>query len=306
MASNVATLLKTETQTQLFAVAREPICLVDKTIVPPIKCQGIKTKLVPFIKQTIKRDDSGYWIEPFLGSGVVLFNVNPKKAIVSDRNTYIIELYKKIQTGEINASKVRDFLEFHGEKLLKIGESYYYQMREDFNNTHNPLEFLFINRAGFNGLIRFNKKGRHNVPFCRKPERFRGAYITKIANQVDRVSRIMKDKDWTFVTCHWQETVEKASKGDYVYLDPPYIGRDTTYVCEWGEEDAENLAIAAHDTPASVALSMWKENKYRRNDHLTKCWGDFEMVEFEHFYHLGATENLRNSMTEVLAIKQRD
>lgn len=60
------------------------------TLVPPIKCQGIKTKLVPFIQDTLDWDGNGTWYEPFLGSGVVLFNIQPERAIVSDRNEYII------------------------------------------------------------------------------------------------------------------------------------------------------------------------------------------------------------------------
>ena len=53
------------------------------TKAPPIKIQGIKTKLIPFLKEHIVYDDSGYWIEPFLGSGSVLFNFAPARASAS-------------------------------------------------------------------------------------------------------------------------------------------------------------------------------------------------------------------------------
>lgn len=49
-------------------------------MVPPIKCQGIKTKLVEWIKSNISSYD-GIWYEPFMGSGVVGFNIRPKKAV---------------------------------------------------------------------------------------------------------------------------------------------------------------------------------------------------------------------------------
>ena len=41
-----------------------------------------------------------------------------------------------------------------GTRLLERGESHYYEIREHFNKTHEPLDFLFLNRAGFNGMIR--------------------------------------------------------------------------------------------------------------------------------------------------------
>lgn len=95
----------------------------------------------------------------------------------------------------------------------------------------------------------------------------------------------------------------RAGKGDCIYLDPPYIGRDTNYVGEWSESEAEALADYAHKTEAQVILSMWKKNKYRQNDHIEKCWSDFSIVEQEHFYHVGSKESFRNSMTEALLIK---
>lgn len=183
---------------------------------------------------------------------------------------------------------------------------YYKRMRSEFNQNEDPLYFLFLNRSDFNGMIRFNRKGEFNVPFCQKPDRFSKSYITKICNQVLHVAEVMKDKDWTFKSCSWRETMIAAQKGDYIYLDPPYIGRDTSYVGEWPEKDAVDLSLYAKKTPANVCLSMWKENEFRKNDHLFKYWSDFTWFDTEHFYHIGAKEKNRHPMIEVLAIKQWD
>ena len=141
-----------------------------KIFVPPIKSQGIKTKLVPWIKQIVPENFNGVWIEPFMGTGVVAFNIKPKKAILCDTNPHLINFYNSLKDETITPNIVRVFLEEEGKKLENI-EDYYYQVRDRFNANHNPLDFLFINRAGFNGMIRFNSNGKHNVPFCKKTKR---------------------------------------------------------------------------------------------------------------------------------------
>lgn len=274
-------------------------------IVPPIKCQGIKTKLVPFILEHTERDHQGLWIEPFLGSGAVAFNAAPERAILADRNPYIISFYQDIQTGRITSRQVKLFLEHHGALLAEGGSGYYMEMRDAFNKNGDPLYFLFLNRSDFNGMIRFNKAGKFNVPFCQKPDRFSKAYITKICNQIAAVAEVMKGKDWQFVCAPWQKTFSAAGPRDFLYLDPPYIGRDTSYVGEWPEDEAVALSDFSHRTPARVMLSMWKENQFRQNTHLFDYWADFSWVEQGHFYHFGARERNRHPMTEILAIKDR-
>lgn len=277
----------------------------SKVIVPPIKCQGIKTKLVPKIKENLNWDENnGVWIEPFVGSGVVVFNVQPQKAILADMNKHIISFYQSVQCGEIDEHIARTFLEDFGRKLSHYGEDFYYEVRDKFNETGNPLYFLFLSRSCFNGVMRFNRKGFFNVPFCKKSDRFSKAYVTKICNQIEKIRKVMIGKEWQFIHQDWRETMNMANKGDFIYLDPPYIGRDTGYVGEWSEEDARELSLFAVNSMANIMLSMWKENKYRSNTHLNECWSEFEMIELEHFYHVGATENLRNKMVEVLVIKE--
>jgi len=182
---------------------------LNRIVVPPLKCQGIKTKLVNFIATNVKWRGEGRWIEPFLGSGVVLFNINPKRALVSDTNKYIINFYRDIQDSKIDEKIVKDYLSEMGAKLLKSGEDFYYAIREQFNrNSDNDdsLKILFLNRCCYNGIMRFNSQGKFNVPFGHKPERFRRAYVTKIVNQVSRIRQIIQDRDWKFQVCDWRLT----------------------------------------------------------------------------------------------------
>ena len=236
-----------------------------------------------------------------------MFNAAPRRALGCDVNPHIVRLYQGIYDEEITAQGVRRHLEAEGERLRRTGpdagESYYYEVRDRFNQTGDPLDFLFLNRSCFNGMMRFNSKGGFNVPFCRKPERFRPAYVTRIVNQVAALEQIMADKDWEFRCLDWRETLAVCDEGDFVYLDPPYIGRSTGYFnTEWSEETADELAQQARQLPCPMALSMWKKNKYRRNDHIDEAWGWAVERTTEHFYHVGATEELRNSVVEALLI----
>ena len=275
-----------------------------KILVTSIKCQGKKTRLIPFIRENIHWDGRGRWIEPFFGSGAVAFNMKPKRALLIDRNEHVINFYRGIQQGSITPASVRAFLEKHGEKLRKGGGDYYLEMREAFNKSHAPLYFLFLNRAGFNGLIRFNRQGSLNVPFCKNPDRFSRSYITKICNQVQAAADVMAGRDWHFAQSEWEDTVKDAQAGDYLYLDPPYIGRNTTYVGEWPEEEAGRLARAAHETPASVCLSMWQKDEVKKNSHLYQYWEDFCWHEQPYFYFVGGPQTRRHAVVELLAVRE--
>jgi DNA adenine methylase len=269
---------------------------------PPLKIQGIKTKLVPFIMKNINWNGQGCWIEPFLGSGVVLFNVVPQQALVADTNEHIITFYRAVQNQTITPYNLRAFLEREGSRLKEQGDDYYYAVRERFNQQHDPLDFLFLNRACFNGMMRFNSKGEFNVPFCKKRERFSPAYITKICNQVVWVKQQMAGKDWQFLVQDWRDTIAAAREEDFVYLDPPYNDRHTDYYNHWHANEADELAEAIKGIPGGFAYSTWKQNKYRTNEHLLTHFADYPIVTRNHFYHVGPTESLRNAMEEALVI----
>mgnify|MGYP000148819394 CR=1 FL=1 len=271
-------------------------------LVPPLKCQGIKTKLVSEIRRIAATRHYSRWIEPFCGSCVVALNVRPKNALLCDTNLHVISLYRSIQSGAITARKTRDFLTEEGERLKARGEPYYYEVRERFNKAPNSLDFLFLNRSCFNGVIRFNRKGGFNVPYCHKPERFAQAYVTKITNQVGQIAQVLADSNWTFQVRDFRETLADARAGDFVYADPPYAGRHVDYFNSWSAADEAALASALGSVPCDFLLSTWHSNEYRSNDAISLVWNrtQFHMLQRSHFYHVGSSEDLRHPMIEAL------
>jgi DNA adenine methylase len=278
---------------------------MSKIFVPPIKCQGIKTKLVKWIIHNTAFNNKGKWIEPFMGSGVVGFNFRAKNAVFSDINPHIIHFYNSIKRRKVTSPIVRQFLEEEGALLAKRGEEYYYEVRKRFNQSGDPLDFLFLNRSSFNGVMRFNKKGHYNVPFGHKPKRFSKSYVTKIVNQVDYVSKALSQLNWSFVCEDFRTTISKAAATDLIYCDPPYAGRHVDYFNSWTEQDEQELHRLLVLSKAKFMLSTWHSNKYRSNELLDTYWSKYNIITREHFYHVGAKEDNRNPMLEAIVLNYK-
>lgn len=275
-----------------------------RVIVPPIKSQGIKTKLVPWLMELAPKVE-GKWIEPFLGTGVVAFNAGYKNAILNDTNPHIINFYKGIQQKEITAPLMKQYLEQEGSFLSKAdnnGYEHYLKVRSRFNSgAFSPYDFIFLSRAGFNGMMRFGSKGNWNIPFCKKPDRFAQAYITKITNQVANVAQIIQpEPDWVFHNTSFANIIPLAAENDIIYCDPPYYGRHVDYYNGWKEADEALLFQLLSETKAKFILSTWHHNDWRANEMVEKYWNKFNVVTKDHFYHNGG--NLENRKTVVEAL----
>ena len=271
-------------------------------LVPPLKCQGIKTKLAGEICRLAQDRDFERWVEPFCGSCVVALNLQPKRALLSDTNVHILRLYQEVQGGSLTPAAAKSFLTEEGDKLRTGGESYYYSVRERFNARPTSLDFLFLNRSCFNGVMRFNRRGKFNVPYGHKPERFAQAYVTKITNQIRRISEVISACDWTFAPADFRQTLASARPGDLVYADPPYAGRHVDYFNSWSEADESELADLLHRLPCGFILSTWHSNEFRENTLIERNWSDprFHLLRHQHYYHVGSSEDLRHPMIEAL------
>lgn len=270
------------------------------TFIPPIKSQGIKTKLTGWINENTEGLEYQRWVEPFMGTGVVAFNVRPKKALLCDSNPHLIRFYKAIQDKEITSGIVKNHLTEEGKKLFSSEGKYYYEVRQRFNEEENPLDFLFLSRSCFNGMMRFNRKGGFNVPFCKKPNRFAQSLVTKISNQVDKISQIIELGDYTFKNQDFTDTLNEVNQNDLIYCDPPYLGRHVDYFDSWSEENEILLHQKLIESEAKFILSTWLSNKYRTNEYIFSVWKECFITTKEHFYHIGGKEENRNAVYEAL------
>lgn len=275
-----------------------------KIIIPPIKSQGIKTKLVPWIMDVAPKV-CGRWIEPFLGTGVVAFNARYKQAVLNDTNPHIIKFYKGVQDGTITTPLMKQYLQNEGKLLSEAendGYEHYLKVRARFNSGEfSSYDFIFLSRAGFNGMMRFGSKGNWNIPFCKKPDRFAQAYVTKIVNQLSSVSQIIQpEPDWCFHNKSFAEIIPLATEDDILYCDPPYYGRHVDYYNGWTEKDEELLFHLLSETKAKFILSTWHHNDWRENEMISKFWKKFNILTKDHFYHNGGSIENRKSVVEAL------
>lgn len=269
-------------------------------LIPPVKCQGIKTKLVDTIRAHVP-EYNGFWIEPFCGSCVVPLNVQPKRAILGDSNRYIIQLYTSIQLGVMTPESVRESLTLEGKLLRLRGEEHYYTVRDRFNRLHSPYDFLFLNRACFNGVMRFNRSGEFNVPFGHNKERFSPDYIERIVGYVTQFAEVSQRLNWAFVHYDFAQTLSYATDEDFVYADPPYVARNNQYYGGWSDELDGELGERLRGLPCKWMLSTWTKDPKRTNFVYESVWhSGYQTIEVEHFYHVGPRVSNRHSVTEAL------
>ncbi len=274
-------------------------------IVPPIKIQGKKTKLVQKIMEIAdeilnEHPEIDTWVEPFLGSGVVAFNCpgRIKKVVVNDINPHIIKFYKGVADGIITPDRIREVFELHNQNLLKGGVDYYNEIRDKFNQSFNTMDFLFLTRTGFNGVMRFNGSGKWNVPFCKLNNRLSKNVIEDLAGSVDELSRLFKSKEFTFYNKSFEEVIATAPENSIFYCDPPYYGLQVQYFKGWGKEDEVRLNGMLKDKV--FIYSTWLDDGHRNNPMIKDYWSDYEIESRDHKYNVAEQAKERNQVKEGL------
>ncbi|MBS3970743.1 MAG: DNA adenine methylase [Clostridia bacterium] len=190
---------------------------INKLVTPVVKWVGGKRQIINQIVKYIPKSFSTYY-EPFLGGGAVLFELQPKTAVVNDINAELINLYEVIKN---NVNELIDDLKQH-----RNDETYFYELREldrnkEYYNHLTPLQrasrLIYLNKTCYNGLFRVNKAGQFNTPF--------GNYKNpNIVNEytLKAVSSYFNKAQITFTCKDFNEALKGARKGAFVYLDPPY------------------------------------------------------------------------------------
>jgi DNA adenine methylase len=189
----------------------------NKMVAPVVKWVGGKRQILDEITKYIPDKFSTYY-EPFLGGGAVLFELQPKKAVVNDINQELMNIYEVIK--ENVDELIKDLKKHKNEK------KYFYRIRcqdrdhEQYSRL-TPVErasrIIYLNKTCYNGLFRVNKSGEFNAPF--------GNYKNpNIVNEdtLRAVSAYFNKANIRFTCQDFEAALKNARKGAFVYLDPPY------------------------------------------------------------------------------------
>jgi DNA adenine methylase len=264
---------------------------------PFLKWAGGKKRLVRLLYDYVPRQFNIYH-EPFLGSGALFFYLYSlgriKRAILSDINQELITTY----------TAVRD----HVEEVLSLLRTYphsrdfYYDIRDKDPSTLSPVEtaarMIYLNKTCYNGLYRVNRQGKFNVPFGRyKSPKYYDPEALKSASKALQKAELI---------CTSFETVlDRASDGDFVYFDPPYVpSSPTARFVEYtpGGFDInkhillKNVALELHSRNVHVLISN-SDTKLVKDIYIDTCF-NIELIQTVR--SVSCKANTRGSTTEVV------
>ncbi|PAC34309.1 DNA methyltransferase [Caldifermentibacillus hisashii] len=189
----------------------------SRVIQPFLKWAGGKRQLLPEIRKYIPKRMGTYY-EPFLGGGAVLFDLQPKKAVINDINSELINTYLVIKN---NVDELIEDLRKHENT-----SDYYYKIRDldrdknrfsKLSDVEKASRLIYLNKTCFNGLFRVNSQGQFNVPFGRYKN-------PNIVNEfvLRAVSHYLNNNEVKILNGDFADAVSSAKKGDFVYFDSPY------------------------------------------------------------------------------------
>lgn len=207
---------------------------------PFVKWAGGKSQLLGELSKYFPNKFNRYF-EPFLGGGAVYFYLRPESAILSDANFELINAYKTVAN---KVSQLTKELETNYQNK-ELTEEFYYHVRDEIDadsltDVERAARFIFLNKTCYNGLYRVNKDGRFNVPigkYDKMPTLYDSVNL-KAASTLLKTAKVRPD--------YYPPVLRefRASKGDFVYLDPPYAVENgngfisyTKEVFTWSEQE---------------------------------------------------------------------
>lgn len=191
-----------------------------------LRWAGSKKKLVPLLSGYYTKEHKRYF-EPFMGSAVLYYDIQPDKAIISDSNVDLVSTY--------NAIKYHPRAVFNRLRKIALGKDSYYEVRalnpNDLDEFDSAARFIFLNRFCFNGLYRTNKKGEFNVPYS-------SSRTGKLPDFKQMRNSSEKLKGAKIICSDFEKLLLKYSKkGDFVYLDPPYATNNKRIFRQYGPQE---------------------------------------------------------------------
>ena len=180
-----------------------------------LKWMGGKGRVIPQLLQYLPKGER--LIEPFIGGGNVFINTATEKYIIADSNHDLINVYRWLKDDLATL--------YNTTQALFDSENDFYDIRNQFNQPKHrytvklAAQFIWLNRHCFNGICRYNKSGKFNVPQGKhKNIYFPGEELINFSNK-------LLDTDVEIYACGFASAIQLADDGDVIYCDPPYLSK---------------------------------------------------------------------------------
>lgn len=277
---------------------------------PLVKYRGGKSKEIHHIEKHIP-DFNGRYIEPFFGGGALFFHLEPKKAIINDINSKLMDFYKGVKSDfdnlkdellkiekmyKINRQKFEELkAKTPNERVADNNETLYYQIRDMFNDLaekkySDALLYFFINKTAYSGMIRYNSKGEFNVPYGRY-KNLNTSLVTKKHSQL-----LANTEIYNF---DYKAIFEMANEDDFIFLDPPYdcVFSDygnVEYKGGFNEKSHTELAKAYKELMSKALLVIG------RTPLTEKLYGDMIVDEYDKSYAVNIRNRFKAEASHIL------
>lgn len=291
----------------------------NKIAKPFLKWAGGKTQLINEIGKSLPNEiakSKFTYIEPFVGSGAVLFWIlnnfpNLEKAVINDINKDLTNTYNIIASQPKELISILQILqnEFHSlENKPEEKKEYYYKKRELFNTRKEEkisqaALFIFLNRTCFNGLYRVNKNNKYNVPMgsYKKPTICDKQNIIAVSNALQKVEILCGD---------YEATLDKATTNSFFYFDPPYKPLSETSSFNSyakGEfNDDEQIRLRNFCSKLEKQGHKWMlsnsdvKGKNPNNNFFDELYSEFSIVRVKAKRSINANPEKRGELNELL------
>lgn len=262
---------------------------------PFVKWAGGKSQLLPQMARFFPdQADFARYFEPFLGGGAVFFHLQPSKALLSDSNAELIEVYRVVRD---NVEELIRALGVH-----RNDPDYFASVRSQQTEHLTPVErasrFIYLNKTCYNGLYRVNSRGQFNVPFGRyKNPRICDSEALRAASMALAAT--------TLEVADFAAALKEAGRSDFVYLDPPYHPLSTTssftgYTASgFGEREQRRLASVYREADERGALVMLSNSD---TPLVRELYSGFRIVPVLANRAINCRGDRRGPITEVLVL----
>lgn len=194
------------------------------TVEPPFAYLGGKRVLLPFLLKCLPKNwDKNRYIEPFMGSGILALNIPYKIGIVSDIEFSMIHLYNLLKSDR-NLPLLRNEL----ETIFKQDEKPFFNQVKKLLETDAVKNdevkyvayYVYMRRRSTMGRCYMNKEQKYVTQYRMDQKNLS---FQSVWNKITEISKTLQTKKLEFSICEFEKTLEKARKGDFVLLDPPYF-----------------------------------------------------------------------------------